>query len=202
MPRRSAHNAIDWAAIERQFRLGQKTNKQLAYEFKVSESQIGRKAKAGCWVPDRVEDVAALTSALLEENRNAIANATPTDFEVQVAARTNADVVFEHRAGLARLRALRDKLLHEVEAITDNLAQAYKLAELTRNEDARGHDRRNDLLRRVISMPERIEATKKLAEIDERIRKGEREAFGMDKESSGKADLERLLDEVRAGISA
>lgn len=193
-------NDIDWAAIERQYRLGQKTNSQLASEFGVSISQIGRRAKKEGWVADKREEVATVTNSLLIQNAsgNANPNATPSELEIKAAAQTNADVVLGHRRGLARLRGLRDKLIGEVEAVTDNLALFEELGEQMRDEDERGQDRRNDLYRKVISMPERIEATKKIAEIDEKIRKGEREAFGLDQEPGGNA-IDELLRKVRQG---
>ena len=46
-------------------------------------------------------------------------------------------------------------------------------------------DKLNELYRKVISMNDRIDNIKKLTEIDEKLRKGEREAFGI---SSGEDD--------------
>jgi hypothetical protein len=45
-------------------------------------------------------------------------------------------------------------------------------------------------------MTERIDSTKKLAEIDEKVRKGEREAFGLDKDAGGDARFEELLGKI------
>jgi hypothetical protein len=54
----------------------------------------------------------------------------------------------------------------------------------------------------VIAMPDRIDALKKLAEIDEKIRRGEREAFGIDSTKEEKTSVESLLDRVNAKLAA
>lgn len=203
MARRSAENAIDWDAIERQFRLGTKSNNQLAKEFGVETSSIGRRAKKFGWVANKKEEVQATTEALLIQAAlgNANPNATPTQLEIKAAAQVGADVVLKHRAGLARLGALRDKLLGEVEAITDNVALFERLGELMdeSGEDANGtfrRDKQNEIYRKVISMSGRIDDVKTLAEIDEKVRKGEREAFGLDRETGGDARFEEMLKKI------
>jgi hypothetical protein len=44
--------------------------------------------------------------------------------------------------------------------------------------------------------PQLVEDLKKLADIDERIRKGEREAFDLDKEKDKTSAYEELLDRL------
>lgn len=206
MARRSKDNAIDWDAIERQYRLGAKSNSQLAAEFGVEVSSIGRRAKKFGWVANKTEEVQATRESLLIQAAlgNANPNATPSALEVKAAAQQGADVVMSHRKGLARLSVLRDKLLDEVEAITDNLDLFQNLGELLdeSGEDASGRfksDKRNEVYRRVISMSERIDNAKKLVEIDEKVRKGEREAFGIDAEGAKGNDIDALLAKIVSG---
>lgn len=206
MARRSKENAIDWDAIERQYRLGTKSNSQLALEFNLEVSSIGRRAKKYGWVANKTEEVQATRESLLIQAAlgNANPNATPSALEVKAAAQQGADVVMGHRKGLARLSALRDKLLDEVEAITDNLELFQNLGELLdeSGEDASGRfksDKRNEVYRRVISMSERIDNAKKLVEIDEKVRKGEREAFGIDAEGAKGNDIDALLAKIVSG---
>lgn len=203
MARRSKDNAIDWDAIERQYRLGTKSNSQLAEEFDVEVSSIGRRAKKYGWVASKSEEVKTTTESLLIQaaSGNANPNATPSALEIKVAAQAAADVVMKHRAGLGRLAALRDKLLDEVESITDNRELFDKLGELLdeSGEDANGRwkqDKRNELYRKVISMSGRISDTKQLAEIDEKVRKGEREAWGLDKTDGGETKIDNLLKKI------
>lgn len=204
MARRGKDNAIDWDAIERQYRLGTKSNTQLAEEFGVEPSSIGRRAKKLGWVANKSEEVKTTTEALLIQaaSGNANPNATPSALEIKVAAQASADVVLGHRKGLTRLAALRDKLLTEVEQITDNRELFEQLGEILdqSGEDANGRyksDKQNEIYRKVISMSERIDNTKKLVEIDEKVRKGEREAFGLDKESGGDGRFEDMLKRIQ-----
>jgi hypothetical protein len=195
MSRRSAENAIDWDAIERKYRLGQKSNKQLAEAFGVSASSIGRRAEKYGWVVDKSQEVAAKRNSLLIQNAsgNANPNATPSRAEIQVAAQTEVEVVLGHRKGLCRISTLRDKLIAELEAVTDNIDMFQQVGELCRSESDNGVDRINDLYHRVISLPDRVDTAKKLAEIDEKVRKGEREAFSI-KDDDDKANaIDELL---------
>ena len=202
MARRTKENAVDWDAIERQFRLGIKSNSQLGAEFSVDGSSIGRRAKRFGWVADKKEEVNATAAALLIQNASGNANpsATPTPAEIKVAAQVTADVVLNHRAGLRRLGRLRDKLMSEVEAVTDNRELFEQLGEVMdeSGEDDKGRfkaDKQNEIYRKVISMSGRIDDIKKLTEIDEKVRKGEREAFGLDTESRG-GDIDALLAKI------
>lgn len=204
MARRSAENAIDWDAIERAFRPGKKTIKQLAFEFGVQASSISRRIKQYGWVADKSENVDAVTNSLLIQNAsgNANPNATPSELEIKAAGQANADVVLRHRKDLARLAKLRDNLIGEIEVITDNLELFRQLGELmdksSEDEDGkRRQDKMNAIYVRVIDMSERIDNAKKLAEIDERVRKGEREAFGIDKGENDKGNaVDALLKRI------
>ncbi|HOW46159.1 MAG TPA: hypothetical protein P5305_04070 [Rubrivivax sp.] len=204
MARRSKENAIDWDAIERQYRLGVKTNKQLGEEFGVDHSSIGRRAKSHGWVADKSKDVDAVTNSLLIQNAsgNANPNATPTPLEIKAAAQVNADVVLEHRKDIGRTRALFGRLLAEVELFTEWPAAQELLREMTEivhgGEDKDGNPKKpprsiNEMLDRVLTGPGRIESAKKLTEILEKLVKLERQAFGIDDEDKGGSDLDRLL---------
>lgn len=180
---------IDWDAIEREFRLGQKSNKQLATDHGVQPSSIGRRAEKYGWVQDKADEVRTRAANLLVQSTaaeatgnatgNANPNATPSDREIKVAARVAADVVLGHRKGLNKLSKLRDSMLDEIEAQTTAQDMLAEIIEVAREPDENGVDKRNDLLMKVISLPSRVESLKKLTEVDEKIRKGEREAFGI-----------------------
>lgn len=65
MGRRSQDNQIDWELIEKEFRLGQSTLRQLAAAHKVQPSAISRKANKEQWVQDKRAEVKALSEAQL-----------------------------------------------------------------------------------------------------------------------------------------
>jgi hypothetical protein len=64
---------------------------------------------------------------------------------------------------------------------------------MVRNPDDNGVDRANDALRKAMSRSGLIDDLKKLAEVDERVRKGEREAFSID-DSTQKTPTDELTD--------
>lgn len=198
---------IDWDAIEREYRLGQKSNKQLATEHGVQPSSIGRRAERYGWIQDKADEVRSRAANILVQaaaadvpgnatpnaNPNATPNATPTEQQIKVAARVAADVVLGHRRGLTKLSRLRDAMLDEIEAQTEAIDTLARLVEMTREPAQNGIDKRNDLLQRVISLPSRVESLKKLTEVDEKIRKGEREAFGITADEDASAEKARVV---------
>jgi hypothetical protein len=205
---------IDWDSIEVQYRLGQKTNKQLAAEFKVEGSTIGRRAEKYGWVQDKSAEVHTrannlILRAVVDErtgknaNGNANVNATPTDADIKVAAQIEADKVLEHRHGLRKLTGLKDKLVLRLENAIDGKDMLDEIIALSSMPDEKGHDRRTDLLNKIMDMPALANTLKTLAEVDEKIRKGEREAFGMSLEPTnpGGEIAEFIKSISRAGSS-
>lgn len=196
---RRAQGEIDWDAIQKQFRLGKKTNKQLAGEYGISPSSLGRKAEREGWVQDKVEEVDAVTNSLLIQAASGKQNpnATPNAIEIKAAAQANADVVMSHRHGLVRLKQLKTKMVDHLESIVDNFGNLAEVIEMVRNPDENGVDRANDRMRKAMDRSSVIDDLKKLAEIDEKVRKGEREAFGLDKDADSAASS---VDDVIARI--
>jgi DNA-binding ferritin-like protein len=90
------------------------------------------------------------------------------------------DVVLGHRKGLSRLRAIKDKLILQIEQAVDDFPDLHELIDSLRKAGEEADDRFVETMRRAMSRPQLIEDLKKLSEIDERTRKGEREAFALD----------------------
>lgn len=195
MARRTKADSIDWSAIERHYRMGQKSNLQLAAEYGVDPSGIGKRAKKHGWVQDKREEVQQTTEALLIQAASGRSdpNSTPSALEIKVAAQTNVDVILEHRTGLKRLRQLQAKLMTHLESVIDNFTDVADMIEILRTEDERGIDRVNDQMRKSMERSTVVDDLKKLSEVDERIRKGEREAFGLDSKEKQAAPFEELL---------
>lgn len=215
MARRSKSNAIDWDAIERQYRLGQRSNAQLGVEFGVDPTSIAKRAKKLGWVADKADEVAAEASAILirasagipdaNSGVNSGPNATPTPLEIKAAGKAVADVVLGHRKSLVRLAALRDTMADELKVLGEPETQGALRADINAisegASDAQIYAAKRRL-ERAVSLPERVDTLKKLAEVDERIRRGEREAFGLAKDDGGGDQVDRpgkaLTDAERA----
>lgn len=204
MGRRKAGEGVDWDLVQREYRLGQKTMSQIASDFGIQTSSISRKAKRDGWVQDKAPEVKARAKAVLlvsnTEKQNA--KATPTHDEIEAAAEVRIQVVLGHRKGLTRLRGIKNKLLDQLEQAVDNLPDLAELIEEARRENEFGVDKFNDLMRKAMDRPQLVDDLKKLAEIDERTRKGEREAFNLDDEGDKKSsDVDEILRKINEEAS-
>lgn len=187
MPRRSQDDAIAWDDIERQFRLGRKSNKQLALEFNVHESSIGRRAKRFGWEPDKSEAVSARSQTLVAEGEaeNARSNATPTMRDIEVAAQTEADLVLRRRRSLRRLSSIHEQLSSELEA-------KGEISERSHAAEMGAHNVKQEKL----TLNERAEILRKLVDVDERLRRGECEAYGISSVQDPSSPIDTLLRKV------
>lgn len=181
MPRRSQENAIPWDDVERQYRLGRKSNKLLAAEFRVSESTIGRRAKRFGWKPDMSDAVTSRRSKILThtEAKNA-ENATPKTWEIEVAARTEADLIRRHRSSLQRLTSIHEELSAELEQSSQTIVPSHEMKHPS------------------LSLTERADVLKKLVDVDERLRRGECEAYGISAVRAPSSPMDALLLKVLA----
>jgi hypothetical protein len=155
----------------------------LAEKHGVSHQAIAKRAKTNSWTQDLGDQIRQATNAKLVANLvdsevakggQAVANV------VLAAAEINTQVILKHRTGLSRITAIKEKLLNQIEQAVDNMGDLEEIIELVRREDDRGVDKANDALRKSMSRSALVDDLKKLAEVDEKVRKGEREAFNIE----------------------
>lgn len=82
-----------------------------------------------------------------------------------------------HRKDINRARGLANKMLDELEGLTDNRDLFEQLGELLRNPDDNGQDRRNDLYQKIIDLPSRSKVMKEMSDTLKNLISLEREAF-------------------------
>lgn len=193
---------IDWDAIARDYRLGQFTLRELAEKYGCSHQAIAKRAKEHGWTQDLGEQIKQATNAKLVANLvnqqvasggQAVANV------VLAAAEINTNVILGHRKGLNEITQVRNMLLAQVGQAAANLPDLAEVIEMVRNPDDNGIDRANDALRKALGRSALIDDLKKLAEVDEKVRKGEREAFNISSEAdelAGKPIKRVVLDFV------
>ena len=181
---------IDWDAIARDYRLGQFTLRELAEKYGCSHQAIAKRAKEQGWTQDLGEQIKQATNAKLVANLvnqqvasggQAVANV------VLAAAEINTNVILGHRKGLTEITQVRNMLLAQVGQAAANLPDLAEVIEMVRNPDDNGIDRANDALRKALGRSALIDDLKKLAEVDEKVRKGEREAFNISSEAEALA---------------
>lgn len=199
----------DWIQIEVDYRAGIKTLRQIADEQGISHGAINKRAKRDEWT----RDIAAKIQAKAEDKVSRAAVSSEVSKKLadteQVVIEANAELQYRirmgHRQGLARLRNVKDQLLVHVESVVRNLPELDQIVDMLRKEDEKGIDKANDAMRRAMDRSTVIEDLKKLAEIDERVRKGECLAFnipmdGTDSESPSAKQKRVILEFVDAVV--
>lgn len=180
---------IDWDATERDFRTGRYSQIELSKKHGMAEATLCRRIKAdqkadkSRWQPDLTLAVRQATNAALMAD---LVNAEVNDGQekvkttVLVAAEMGKSVILGHRKGLSDLADVKRLLLNQIQQAAQNLPDLEEVIEMVRNPDENGIDRANDALRKAMGRSALVDDLKKLADVDEKVRKGEREAFSLD----------------------
>jgi len=169
---------IDWEAVERDYRTGKFTLRELESEHGVSYAQISRKATSLKWEKDLRDVIKKATSAALLHENVTLAQKDTTN-TILVAAEIGKNVILGHRKGLTELDCVKRLLLGQIQTAAQNLPDLVEIIDLVRNPDDNGIDRVNDALKKAMSRSALVDDLKKLADVDEKVRKGEREAFDL-----------------------
>ncbi len=195
-PAKPAKRRADWEAIERDFRTGKFTLRELEAQHGVSYAHISRKATEHGWTKDLREVIKHATDAALLRETVTKAQKDVTE-TVLVAAEVNKQVILAHRQGLQELTQVKRTLLDQIQQAAALLPDLAEVVEMVRKPDDNGIDRANDALRKAMSRSALVDDLKKLADVDEKVRKGEREAFDLDLDPAKQAttdDTKKLSD--------
>lgn len=172
----------DWEAVERDYRMGKSTLRELEKKHGPSYAEISRRSKKQGWTKDLRDIIKQATNAavLRETVTNAQQDVTKT---VLAAAETNKQVILSHRGDIARARHLANSMLNELTQVTVNPARLQDLLEVLVGGDemtaAQVADARmafSDLSR----LPTRILSVQRLSQAMTRLQLLERTAFGLD----------------------
>ena len=174
---------IDWVSIEKEYRLGQKSMRTLAFQFNISPSTVSRRAKKYFWVQDRALEVRERTLELLEHRECT----TPTDKDIEVAAATNRQVIFNHRRSLGNALSLFSMLVAELKAVFDNQTEIESdIIDFANGNSKIGRRRHNRMLR-AVSLPAYARILRDLSVALKNLIPLERQAYSLDS-SSGDDD--------------
>jgi len=187
----SGKRRTDWEAVERDYRTGKFTLRELEEKHKAFTSSISRKAKKDGWTKDLSTAIKQATNAKLTSDLvNTLVNEGAQDVSnaVLAAAEVNTRVILSHRKGLQAITNVKRTLLNQIEQAAANMADLAEIIEMVRNPDGNGIDRANDALKKAMSRSALVDDLKKLADVDEKVRKGEREAFGLDDDPADKQE--------------
>ena len=155
---------------------------------------IARRAKKFGWVQDLTAKIKAKAEDLVTRQavtESETAERAVTDRAVIDAnAQAIANVRLAHRTDIRRSRRLANKLLDELDCLTDNRDLFEQLGELLHDPDDKGIDKRNELYSKVISLPGRSKTMKELSDTLKTLVTLERQAYDLDSsdEDSGKGE--------------
>lgn len=179
-----AGKQTDWEAIERAYRAGLLSVREIAGAHGVTHTAINKRAKAQGWERDLQAKIKAKADSLVskaEVSKQVSKETVETERGIVDAnARVIADIRMAHRGDITRAREMTNRLLDELSDLTENRALFDQLGELMENPDGRGIDKLNDLYHKVISMPGRTKSMKELSETLRTLIGLERQAYGMD----------------------
>lgn len=215
---KSPNGTPDWEVIERNYRAGIMSLREIAaHDGNVTEGAIRKRAKRDLWTRNLAPKIQQKAEELVRKEavRRPSTQLTPASEKEVVEA--NAELQYrirmEHRTDIGKTRGLFKKLLEEVESATDEkdslkafLTKAADMVDRALEDvtekldisETRGllKDIRDDV-HKLTSLSNRIEQTKKLTEVLEKLVRLEREAFGIsNEESGGGSSIDDLLSKV------
>ncbi|MDU8420235.1 hypothetical protein RYA60_18420 [Pseudomonas syringae] len=192
----------DWERIEQLYRAGVLSVREIATTCTVSHVSIHKRAKRDGWTRDLAGKIKAKADALVNSQVvNSEVNKERALTEkgiVDANAQVIAEIRIAHRTDIGRSRRLTNKLLDELEGLTDNRQLFEELGELMRSEDDNGQDKRNDLYQKIIDLPGRSKTMKEMAETLKTLISLERQAYDLDSKQGGNDadELSKLMDEL------
>ena len=177
---------VDWEAIEREYRAGRLTLREIATNHGVSNGRIAQVAKQKEWPRD-------ISAKVAEKAKEKLSKASLSRGVSKGALVSERDLV-EHdsdilvalqlreRDDVKRLRDLSMKLLAELEATTDGGDLTEQLTAALQSGD---QDALAKAARKMITLPSRTDTMRKLAETTERLFNLERRVYGIDETPQG-----------------
>lgn len=187
---------IDWESVEIQYRAGIRSLKDIGREFDVSDAAIVKRARRDGWTRDLKAKIHAKAESKVSESLVSAQVSAQTKVRerevIEANAAAIADVRLAHRNDIRRSRELTNKLLEELECLTDNRELFEQLGELMHSPDDKGMDRLNDLYRKVVELPNRTKVMKDLAETLKTLIALERQAYNLDEQQHEEPYEDRL----------
>lgn len=195
----------DWEAIERAYRAGLLSVREIAASCGVSHTAIQKRAKANGWERDLKAKIKAKADSLVAKREVATqvaSKSVETEREIiEVNAEVIANIRMAHRGDISRGRRLTNKLLDELEALTDEQGTIKELIAQLRDADHDDGDAMADVLalaNKMGALPSRTKTMKELAETLKTLVALERQAYDLDTKSGGNDadELSKMMDDL------
>ena len=198
----SRADRIDWTAVEQEYRVGVLSVRDLARKHGVSHTAINKRAAAEGWTQDLTGAVRRKAARKIVET-TAEGRADLSDDELaDAAARQQVEVLRSHRKAIAGAHRTCKLLLAELMAETMCSKEVSNLMEALALEEGGGDGRRDaalkNLAKQAISLPSRASAMRQLSGALKDLTLLERQAFNLDAEAEGDADIVPLEERIKA----
>ena len=199
MPKKITEKRVryDWEAIEKEYRLGQKSIRNIAAVYGISHQAISKRIKKEKWVQDKTKEVQEKTRAGLISCQRQVAKkvATPTPGDIEKAVKTNIEVVLTHRKYIRKGRELVDMFFDQLRDVGENREEYEDLiVKDTKGENGEKPQlkRRNSMLK-AVSLPMNSATLRDLSTALHRLIPLERQAFNLDDAGDDLDDLKSTL---------
>jgi len=171
---------IDWEAVERDYRTGKFTLRELETKHGASYSEISRRSKREAWQKDLRDVINAATNAAVLREITTGAQTSATDV-VLAAAEIGKQVILRHRGDLGSARDVALRMLGELDLTSthaDDLRATFeKIHEDTDPETlASAQQQFRDFMR----LHSRVGSIHKLADAFTKLQAAERKAFNIE----------------------
>lgn len=219
-------DAIDWDTVERLYRAGIESLRNIGAKCGLTEGAIRKRAKRDGWVRDLAARIRARAEDLVRkaEVRKKSAQQLSLADENEVIesnAVISANVIRSQRQDVRLLREVVNALMEQIKCVVTSRELFAQVGEIC-SQGASGHDKALELYNKVIGLPNQTDTTKKLAEtlkilieLERKIHKlddgaddpleaaarGAAEGATRGMSEFGKSALKALQDELRNGAS-
>ena len=191
---------VDWEAVEREYRVGLKTLRQIASDHGVTHGAINKRAKKEGWPRDLSAKVSSKADELVSKALVSKTVSKETAISERVIVEANAavcaNVVLAQHSDLAESAELERKLMGELLVMTDKTDQFRQLGEMLAAPDEFGQDRINDSYFGAISHPQRVKSAKLLMDMRKARIETERKVLRLDEQKP--VEVNPLAEIIRA----
>lgn len=201
---------VDWEAVERDYRIGQLTLREMGDKHEVNHSAIARKAQRDGWVRDMSRAVREATrAALIQETAREEVTKLVTDKvntgqrlltdSVLMAAEAGTAVVLSHRKDARKARGIAAELMDELQEARMLARERELLAQILAGSGATPTDEAEarKVVHKALALSGRVRTLKDLAETLSKLQTMERQSFNLD-EAPPEDGFEALLSRVLA----
>lgn len=196
---------IDWERIELDYRAGILSVREISEARGISHTAINKKAKQLGWERDLKAKIKAKADALVskaEVSKEVSTQRLETEKAViDSNAQVIADIRLGHRKDINRFRSLANKMLDELEGVTDGQAEIKELIKTLKDgdlEDGEAMSTTLELAARVSSLPSRSKVMKEMSDTLKTLITLERDAY--DIVTATKVDVTTTDTTPRGGL--